>query len=79
MKKLVLALGLLSIAGATLAAGRPCSDMEWELKERLEAKGVKDYVLQILDRAVGEKGKDGKVIATCEAGTKVITYTPVRR
>ncbi|KPA89744.1 Protein of unknown function (DUF1161) [Pseudomonas asplenii] len=74
MKKLILALGLLSIAGTTLAAGKPCDELEREIKDKLESKGVHGYSLQILDRATGEKGADGKVVATCEAGTKVITY-----
>lgn len=74
MKKLILTLGLLSIAGMAQAAGKPCDELEREITDKLEAKGVHGFTLQILDRAIGERGENGKVIATCEAGTKVITY-----
>ncbi|MFJ3074873.1 MULTISPECIES: DUF1161 domain-containing protein [Pseudomonas] len=70
MKKLVLAVGLMVLAGGALAAGKPCEDLKAELAAKLDAKGVKGYTLEI-----AEKGKGaGKVIGSCEAGTKEIIY-----
>ncbi|BBP73935.1 DUF1161 domain-containing protein [Pseudomonas gingeri NCPPB 3146 = LMG 5327] len=74
MKKLLLAVGLLSIAGTTLAAGKSCDELEREIKDKLEAKGVHGYSLQIVDRATGEAGANGRIVGTCEGGTKVVTY-----
>ena len=58
MKKLILALGLMTLAGGALAAAK------------LDAKGVTGYKLEIVKK--GEPA--GKVIGSCEAGTKEIVY-----
>ena len=71
MKKLVLAAALLSLAGTALAAGKPCEELKGEIAAKIDAKGAKHYSLE-----VGEKGAaaDGKVVGTCEAGSKEIVY-----
>ncbi|RBL66505.1 hypothetical protein C3E98_037170, partial [Pseudomonas sp. MWU13-2625] len=71
MKKLVLAVALLSLAGTALEAGKPCDVVEKDIKDKLEAKGVHGYSLQIVDKA-GNSGTDGKTIGTCDAGKKEI-------
>ncbi|NWA04024.1 DUF1161 domain-containing protein [Pseudomonas gingeri] len=72
MKKLLLAVGLLSIAGTTLAAGKPCEELEAEIRAKLDAKPVHGYALSIADKGTGQN--DGKVVGTCEGGTKEIVY-----
>ncbi|KJZ36752.1 DUF1161 domain-containing protein [Pseudomonas fluorescens] len=71
MKKFVLAVGLLSLAGTALANGKPCEELKAEIAAKLDAKGVSGYSLEIVD-----KGADpaGKVVGTCEKGTKEIVY-----
>ncbi|MFJ2448337.1 DUF1161 domain-containing protein [Pseudomonas sp. NPDC087626] len=71
MKKLILAIGLLSIAGATLAAGKPCEELKAEIAAKLDAKGVSGYSLEIVDKGTAA---DGKVVGTCEGGSKEIVY-----
>lgn len=71
MKKLILAIGLLSIAGTTLAAGKPCEELKAEIAAKLDAKGVSDYSLEIVDKGTAA---DGKVVGTCEGGSKEIVY-----
>ncbi|MFJ2281538.1 DUF1161 domain-containing protein [Pseudomonas sp. NPDC087803] len=73
MKKFILAVGLLSLAGGAFAAGKPCDELEKEIKDKLEAKGVHGYALQIVDKA-GDTGANGKTVGTCEGGTKLIVY-----
>ncbi|WP_338521860.1 DUF1161 domain-containing protein [Pseudomonas batumici] len=73
MKKLLLAVGLLSLAGTALAAGKPCDVVEKDIKDKLEAKGVHGYSLQIVDKA-GNTGADGKTIGSCASGKKEIVY-----
>ncbi|MGO4001721.1 DUF1161 domain-containing protein [Pseudomonas fluorescens] len=71
MKKLILALGLLSIAGTTLAAGKPCEELKTEIAAKLDAKGVSGYTLEIVDK---DASTGGKVVGTCEGGSKEIVY-----
>ena len=73
MKKLILAVGLLSMAGTTLAAGKSCDVVEKDIKDKLEAKGVHGYSLQIVDKA-GNTGANGKTVGSCEGGKKEIVY-----
>ncbi|KIY40493.1 hypothetical protein TZ03_11990 [Pseudomonas sp. 10-1B] len=70
MNKLILALGLMSLAGGALAAGKPCEELKAEIAAKLDAKGVKGYTLEIVNK--GEPA--GKVIGSCEGGTKEIVY-----
>lgn len=71
MKKLLLAVGLLSLAGGAMAAGKPCDELKADLDAKLQAKGVKSYSLEVVDK--GAAG-DQKVVGSCDAGTKEIVY-----
>jgi hypothetical protein len=39
MKKFMLAVGLLSLAGGAFAAGKPCEELKSEIAAKLDAKG----------------------------------------
>lgn len=71
MKKLVLAVAMLSVAGTALAAGKPCEELKSEIAAKIDAKGASGYSLEIVDKGAAA---DGKVVGTCEAGTKEIVY-----
>ncbi len=71
MKKFLLAVGLLSIAGTALAAGKPCDELKSELDAKLPAKGVTSYTLEVVEKG-SSAGK--QVVGTCEGGTKEIVY-----
>ncbi|KAA8699835.1 MULTISPECIES: DUF1161 domain-containing protein [Pseudomonas syringae group] len=71
MKKFLLAVGLLSIAGTALAAGKPCDELKSELDAKLQAKGVTSYTLEVVEKG-SAAGK--QVVGTCEGGTKEIVY-----
>ncbi|AZD13008.1 DUF1161 domain-containing protein [Pseudomonas chlororaphis] len=71
MKKLVMALALLSVAGTALAAGKPCEELKSEIAAKIDAKGVSGYSLEIVEKG---SATDGKVVGTCEGGTKEIVY-----
>ncbi|MDR9751275.1 DUF1161 domain-containing protein [Pseudomonas sp. SZMC_28357] len=72
MKKLMLAIGLLSLAGTALADGKPCEELKSEIAAKLDAKGVAGYSLEIVDKGAST---EGKVVGTCEGGEKEIVYT----
>ena len=71
MRKFILAAALLSFAGTALAAGKPCEELKAEIAAKLDAKGIANYALEIVDKGTAA---DGKVVGTCEKGTKVIVY-----
>jgi hypothetical protein len=50
---------------------KSCEELKDEITKKLDAKGVKGYTLDIV-----AKGKDaeGKVVGTCDGGTKKIIY-----
>ncbi|MNO50713.1 hypothetical protein D3C76_410950 [compost metagenome] len=70
MKKLILAVGLMALAGGALAAGKPCEELKAEIDAKLQANGVSGYTLEIVDKGTPA----GKVIGSCEAGSKEIVY-----
>ena len=60
----------MTLAGGAMAAGKPCEELKAEIAAKLDAKGVVGYKLEIV-----EKGDPaGKVIGSCEGGTKEIVY-----
>ncbi|MFL1517739.1 DUF1161 domain-containing protein [Pseudomonas prosekii] len=71
MKKFILAVGLLSLAGTALAAGKPCEELKSEIAAKLDAKGVAGYSLEIVDKGAAA---DLQVVGTCEGGSKEIVY-----
>ena len=71
MKKILLAVGLLSLAGTVFAAGKPCEELKGEIAAKIEANGVPQYSLTVVDKGASA---DGKVVGSCEGGTKEIVY-----
>lgn len=52
-------------------AAKSCEELKAEIEAKLQAKGVTAYTLEIVST---ETAEDGKVIGTCEGGTKKIVY-----
>jgi hypothetical protein len=52
-------------------AAKPCEDLKTEIATKLDAKGVKSYTLEIVAK---DKDAEGKLVGTCEGGTKKIMY-----
>ncbi|MDH4099054.1 MAG: DUF1161 domain-containing protein [Nitrospirota bacterium] len=75
MKRLMIAVLALMVA-APVFAGTPCEEVVKDIEAKLEAKGIKNYSLRLVpsDKVEEEKG-EGKVIGSCEGGTKKIVYT----
>jgi hypothetical protein len=59
-------------APAQPQAAKPCEELKDEITKKLDAKGVKGYTLEIVAK---DKDAEGKVVGTCEGGTKKIIYT----
>ncbi len=50
---------------------KSCDALKAEIEAKLQAKGVSNYVLAVVDASAI---KDEKVIGSCEGGSKKITY-----
>ena len=71
MKKILVAVALLSLAGTAFAAGKPCDELKSEIAAKIDANGVPQYSLEIVDKGTAS---DGEVVGSCEGGTKDIVY-----
>lgn len=71
MKNVLLAVGLLAMAGSAMAAGKSCDDLKSEIDAKLKDKGVAHYSLEAVEKG---SSSDGKVVGTCEGGSKELVY-----
>ena len=71
MKRILLAVGLLSMASSVMAAGMSCDDLKASIDTKIKAKGASGYSLEVVGKGTAA---DGKVVGTCEGGTKDIVY-----
>ena len=54
-------------------ARKPCEDLKAEIAKKLDAKGVVNYTLDVVDK--GKEPADMKVVGGCDGGTKSIVYS----
>ena len=70
--RLMLAVGALALAAATAPAfAKSCEELKGEIDAKIKANGVTQYTLTVVDK---DATADGKVVGTCEGGTKKIVY-----
>ena len=62
---------LLVMASPIVGQKKSCEQLAAEIAERLDAKGIKGYKLDIVE--AGEAGSK-QVVGSCEGGEKKITY-----
>jgi hypothetical protein len=62
---------LLASISAYALAGKSCEELKAEIAKKIEANNVKSYTLEIVPQ---DKEAEGKVVGTCEGGTKKIVY-----
>ena len=55
----------------TASVRKACDDLKSEIAAKLDAKGVKSYTLDIVPK---DQDAEGKVVGTCDGGTKKIVY-----
>jgi hypothetical protein len=67
----IMAFLALSLIVAPAFAEKNCEELKSEIGAKLEAKGVKAYTLEVV---ASDAAKEQKVIGSCEAGKKKITY-----
>jgi hypothetical protein len=57
---------------STALVAKPCEEVKSEIAAKLDAKHVSGYTLDVVP---AEQAGDGKVIGSCEGGSKKIVYT----
>jgi len=72
MKLLLATAAILLVPACSQAQAKPCEELKTEIAQKLDAKGVKGYSLEIVDK--DKEVTDGKAVGTCEAGSKKIIY-----
>jgi Protein of unknown function (DUF1161) len=68
---LTIAAILFAPASSYAQAAKPCEDLKSEIATKLDAKGVRSYSLEIAPK---DQDTDGKVVGTCDGGSKKIVY-----
>lgn len=71
MRKLALSLLLVIAATPALAQPKDCGELKAEIDAKITANGVAAFTTTIVDK---DAEADGKVVGTCENGTKKIVY-----
>jgi hypothetical protein len=72
MKALLTIAVVLFVPACSYAQGpKACEELKSEIGAKLDAKGVKSYSLEIVPK---EQEAEGKVVGSCEGGTKKIMY-----
>jgi len=63
----------MAVSGAGFAQGmrKDCGELKSEIEAKIKKNGVDKFTLDIVDQ---EAQADGKVVGTCDGGTKKIVY-----
>ena len=61
----------LVISSPALAQRKDCGELKNEIEEKIKKNGVEKFSLEVVD---ADKQAEGKVVGTCEGGTKKIVY-----
>jgi hypothetical protein len=67
---LALVTGLV-VSGPALAQRKDCGELKGEIEAKIKKNGVEKFTLDVVD---ADKQDDGKVVGTCDGGTKKIVY-----
>jgi len=61
----------LGAAGPAWAQRKDCNELKSEIEAKIKKNGVEKFTLDIVDK---DAQADGKVVGTCDGGTKKIVY-----
>ncbi len=61
----------LGLSGYAWAQRKDCEELKAEIEAKIKKNGVEKFTLDIVD---ADAQADGKVVGTCDGGTKKIVY-----
>ena len=73
MVKLIAAAVVMGMAfsGSVLAQKKDCGELKGEIEAKIKKNGVDKFSLDVVE---ADKQAEGKVVGTCDGGTKKIVY-----
>ncbi len=61
----------MAISGPALAQRKDCGELKGEIEAKIKKNGVDKFTLDVVE---ADKQAGGKVVGTCDGGTKKIVY-----
>ena len=61
----------MAFSGSALAQKKDCGELKAEIEGKIKKNGVDKFSLDVVE---ADKQSDGKVVGTCDGGTKKIVY-----
>ena len=61
----------LVVSGSALAQRKDCGELKGEIEAKIKKNGVDKFTLDVLE---ADAQSDGKVVGTCDGGSKKIVY-----
>ena len=61
----------LVVSGPALAQRKDCGELKGEIEAKIKKNGVEKFTLDVLEK---DAAAEGKVVGTCDGGTKKIVY-----
>lgn len=71
MHKSILLAVAMALAATPALAKKSCEELKGEIEAKLKAKGVKSWTIDIVAK---DEQKEGRVVGTCDGGTKKLVY-----
>ena len=73
VRLIIAAFAVLGVAGTASAQSmrKDCSELKSEIEAKIRKNGVEQFTLEIVDK---DAQADGKVVGSCDGGTKKIVY-----
>jgi len=59
------------VSGPALAQRKDCAELKGEIEAKIKKNGVDKFTLDVVD---ADKQAEGKVVGTCDGGSKKIVY-----
>jgi hypothetical protein len=70
-KLIVAAVVALGLTGTAWAQKKDCNELKGEIEAKIKKNGVDKFALDVVDASAQA---EGKVVGTCEGGSKKIVY-----
>jgi hypothetical protein len=61
----------MAVSGPALAQRKDCGELKGEIEAKIKKNGVEKFSLDVVE---ADKQADGKVVGTCDGGTRKIVY-----
>ena len=61
----------LVVSGPVMAQKKDCGELKSEIEAKIKKNGVEKFSLDVVD---ADKSAEGKVVGTCDGGSKKIVY-----